>query len=75
MFQRAPHVLEGVADDYAQIWRRLLENLRPEDVLAAVRVWLVGNSIRFSEAEGGKLVAQNFQMLACPDELEAGTRE
>jgi hypothetical protein len=70
----APHVLKRIPDDEAKR-RRLLEHLRPEDVLAAVCIGLMGNSIRFSGVEGGKLVAENFQVLACPNEFEASTCE
>ena len=73
--QSAPHVLERVSDDYAEKRRRLLKNLSIKDVLATVRVGLVGNSIRLYSVEGGKLVAENFQMLTCPTQLEAGTIE
>lgn len=75
MFEGAPHVLEGVPDKDAQKRRRLLNNLRAEDVLASFRLFLMGDSIGFSGAEGGKLVAQNFQVLARPKQLEAGTSE
>jgi len=75
VFEGAPHVLEGVPDDHAQARRWFRENLRPEDMLASFRLFLMDNSVRFSGAEGGKLVAQNFQMLACPGDLETGTFE
>jgi hypothetical protein len=75
VFERGPHVLEGVTDDDAQKRRRLLKNLRPEDVLATVRVGLVGDSIRLSGGEGGKFVAEHFQVLARPKQLEAGSSE
>lgn len=64
VFEGAPHVLERVADKDAQERRRLLNNLRPEDVLASFRLFLMSDSIGFFGAEGGKLVPQNFQMLA-----------
>ena len=75
VFQTRTHILKGVPDDRAQERRRLLENLHLEDVLAAVRVDLVGDSVRISGVEGGKFVAQNFQVLVRPKQLEADTRE
>lgn len=75
VFEDASHVLQGVPDKDAQVRRRLLNNLRPEDVLASFRLFLVGDSVGFSGAEGGELVAQNFQVLARPKQLEAGTCE
>jgi len=69
------HVLDGVTDDDAQERRRFLAYLRPEDVLAAVRVRFVGNSVRLSGGERGKLITEHFQMLTRPVELEASTRE
>lgn len=75
VFEGASHVLKCVPDDDAQKWRRLLAHLGPEDVLAAVRVWLVGNSVRLSSVKGGKLVTEYFHVVTHPVELEAGAGE
>lgn len=75
VFECAPHVLEGVPDDDAQERRGFLAHLRPEDVLAAVRVLFVGDSIRLSCGESGKLVTEYFQVVTRPVELEASTGE
>jgi hypothetical protein len=75
VFEGASHVLESVSDDDAQIRWRLLEHLSVEDVLATVRIGFVDNSIRFSGGESGKFVAENFQVVVCPVELEASTCE
>ena len=67
------HILKRVPDNEAE--RRLLEHLSVEDVLATVRIGFMDHSIWFSGAEGGKFVAENFKVVACPTELEAGSRE
>ncbi len=75
VFEGASHVLEGVPDDYAQERGRFLAYLGPEDVLAAVRIGFVGESIRLTSGESGKLVTEFFQMLTCSPEFEPGTGE
>lgn len=75
VFEGASHVLKGVSDNDSQEQRRLLAYLSPEDMLAAVRVWLVGNSVRLSGVKGGKLFAERFQVVTCPVELQTSTSE
>ena len=75
VFEDGAHVLKGVSDDDAEKQRRLLENLCPEDVLTAVSVGLVDDSIRITGVKGRKFVAENFQVAVCPKQLQTGTSE
>src|SRR5215210_4797599 len=73
--QGASHVLKGVPDDGAEVRGRLPDNFRVEDVLAAIRVGFVDDSIWFSGHEGTEFVAENFQVFACPKQFEASPGE
>lgn len=75
MFECGTHVLKSIPGDDAEKRWRLLSHLSAEDMLAAVCVMLVGNSLRLSSVEGGKLLLENLQMLTRSDKFESSTRK
>ncbi len=69
MVEGGAHVLQAVPDENAEGERGILDHVNPIDVLAAVRLSLVGDSVRFSLEKGAKLRVERYQVLLCSREF------
>jgi hypothetical protein len=69
MIQSRSHVLKTVSNEEAEGKWRGFSDMNPEDVLAAVRLALVGDKIRVSLEKSVGLSIECFQVLLCPIEL------
>lgn len=69
MIEGGSQVLQTISDEKTEGKRRGLSDVNPEDMLAAVRLSLVGDEIRFSLEKRADLSIERFQVLLCPVEL------
>lgn len=71
MIEGRSHVLQTIPNQEAESEWRSFSKVNPEDVIAAVRLSLVGDKIRLSLEKTNDLSVERFQVLLCPVELQA----
>ncbi len=69
MVEGGSHVLQAIPDSGTEGERWHLELVNPVNVLAAVRLTLVGDNVRFSVEEAGNFAIERFQMVLRPIQL------
>jgi hypothetical protein len=69
--ERRPQIVEHVADDRSEIWRRLLPDLDAVDVLRAPSVELATDWIGVAFAEPLQAVVECTQVVLRPLDLQA----
>jgi len=66
MIQHTPEIVEAVTDQLGNQTWRLVDSIKPNDIVSSFRIDFVRDSVRVSQLPTGNLINKRLQVLICP---------
>jgi hypothetical protein len=66
MIQRTPEIMEAVTDQLSNQTWRLVDSIKPNDIISSFRIDFVRDNVRVSQLPTGNLIYKRLQVLICP---------